>query len=114
RSIRSKDRLLFDNGVNRRIHLLLFLNVLDDGLNHNVAIGQVSLVSTPLKPGKSFGLLLRSDSAFLGTALGKLTQRLLNPGKPLVEILLFDFEHGSFKPSSGADLRNTRPHQPAT
>src|SRR4029077_7072850 len=96
------------------IHLLLFLDLLDDGLNNNVAIGQVRLVGRAFEPRADRVLLLRGDPALLRRSLRNLCQRFLDPGKALVQKLLFPFEHRDRKSSRSANLRNAGPHQPAT
>src|SRR5271156_5134101 len=114
RSIRSKDRLFLRHPINRRIHLLLLIHILDDGLNNNVAISQVRLVSSPLKPRPDRILLGRRNPTLLHRPLGKLSQRLLNPRKPLIQKPLLHFEHSHIKSRHSANLRNPRSHQPTT
>ena len=43
---------------------------------------------------------------------GKLRQRFLDSGKPLVEIFLLNFKHRHVETSRGRNLRYTGPHQP--
>ena len=111
RSVRCKNRILLHDPVNRGIHLLLLFHILDDGLNHNVAIGQVRLVGRAFEPRADRIFLLRRNPALLHRPLGKLRQRFLNPGKPFVEKLLLNLKHSHIKPSRSANLRNARPHQ---
>ncbi len=80
----------------------------------NVAVGQVSLVGRAPKPRADRVFLLRRDPTLLDRPLGKLRQRFLNPSKPLVEKLLLHFKHSDVESSRSANLRNARPHQPAT
>src|SRR5205809_1143104 len=58
-------------------------------------------------PRKRFGRF------FERSLLRQFCQRLLNPGKTLVEKFLFDFENSDTEPRSGRDLGNARAHQPA-
>ena len=60
--------------------------------------------------GTDFVLLLESNAAFFDWPLGELRQRLLNPGKTLVEIFLLDFEYGDVESGRGGDLGDAGTH----
>ena len=114
RSIRSKDRILLYDGVDRCIHLLFLFHVLDDRLDDDIAIGQVRTVRSALQSSASPVLLLGGNTTLIDRALRKLHQRFLNPGKPFVEIFLFDLEYRDVKSSHSANLRNAGSHQSTT
>ena len=63
-------------------------DIFNDGLDDDVAIGQVGFVRRPLETRADRVFLLRRDPALLHRTLGKLRQRFLDPGKTFVEILL--------------------------
>src|SRR6185312_14576712 len=96
------------------VHFLLLRHVLDDGFDDDVAVGKILALGRAFEPGERVGFLLLGDAALVWWALGKLAQRLLNTGKALVEILLFDFEDGGVESGHGTDLRDARAHQPTT
>ena len=64
------------------------------------------MLGSAFEPGTN-GLRRFLDRAFLG----KFRQRLFDPGKPLVEILLVDFEHGYIESGCGRDLRDPGTHE---
>ena len=114
RRIRSEDGVLLHDAVEGRVHLFLVLDILDDGFDHDVAVSQVLLVGRALEPRADGVFLLGRDATLLRRPLGKLGQRLFNPGKALVEKLLLNFEHGHVEPSRRGDLSDSRAHQATT
>ena len=50
RSIRSENRIFLHDAIQRRIHFLLLVHILDDGLDDDVAIGEVGLIGRTFEP----------------------------------------------------------------
>ena len=106
RGIRGEDRIFLHHAVQRGVDLFLLVDVLNYGLNDDVAISQILLAGRALKAAADH---LRT---FLERALlGKLGQRFLNPRKSFIEIFLLNFEHSDIETSRGRNLRDTRTHE---
>ncbi len=104
----------FTIAIDRRIHLLLLFTF---SMMASITMSQSArsaLLVVPLSRARIASFCCRRDPALFDRPLGKLGQRLLNPGKALVEILLLDFKHSHIKPSRSANLRNAGTHQPTT
>src|SRR5207248_849292 len=106
RGIRGEDRIFLHHAVQRGVDLFLLVDVLNYGLNDDVAISQILLAGRALKAAADH---LRT---FLERALlGKLGQRFLNPRKSSIEIFLLNFEHSDIETSRGRNLRDARTHE---
>ena len=103
-----KDRIFLHDRVQGRVHLFLLIEILDDGLDDDVAIGEIPFVGGPFQAGPN-GL----GSFFDRTFLGKFGERFFDPGESFVEKLLFDFEHGDMKPGGCRDLCDAGAHEAA-
>ena len=89
-------------------------DVLDDGLDDDVAVGEVFHVGGALQARLGFGFLLGGDAAFGRTALDQAGQRFFDAGKTFVEEFLFLLEHHHVAARGGRDLRDARAHQSTT
>src|SRR6185312_11035809 len=108
-----EDCVSFHDSIQRAEHLFLFFHVLDDGFNNDVAIGKVALTGRPLDAGPRLFGFFRRD-ARLVRLLCEFRERFLNPGKALIQKLLFLLQHGYVITRGRADLGNARAHQPTT
>ena len=114
RSVGGEDGVFLDDGVELRVGLALLGHVLDDGLDDDVAVGEVLHVGGALEPRLRGGLLLGGDAALFDAALDETRQRLLDAGKAFVEKLLFLLEHDDVAARGGRDLRDAGAHQSTT
>src|SRR5581483_4576314 len=95
--------------VERRVRLLLQLRILDDRLDHDIAIGEIFEIRRPLEAahaGIHVGLLHLS-------LLDELAEGFLDAGDSLVEKLLFDLAHDRLVSGLRGDLSDSRAHEAA-
>src|SRR5262249_6130675 len=106
RSVAGKDCVFLDDGVERRESLLLLSQVLDDGFNDDVAVGQVLRIGGAFEP-RTNGLHWLFQSALLD----KFGERLLNSGKAFIKEFLILLHYSYVVTSSSADLGDAGTHQ---
>jgi hypothetical protein len=109
RGVRGEDRLGLAQLVEPLVGLALEVEVLDDGLDDEVAVGEVFEFGRAAHAAANLPLLLGGD----GPLLGELRQRLLYPGEAALAQLARDFADDDFHPGRRAGLRDARAHQAA-
>ncbi len=114
RGVGGEDRVLLHDGVELGVGLALLLDVFDDGLDDDVAVGEVLHAGGALQARLRFGLLLSGDAALGGAALDHAGERFLDAGKTFVEKLLLLFEHDDVATRGSRNLRDARAHQATT
>ena len=99
-----------DDRFDLRVGLLLDLDVLDDRLDHEVAVLQVRVVRRARQVAERRRLRVLGDLA-LRDAVG---QELLDAAEALLQHVLVHFEDDRLEAGRRRHLRDARAHQPAT
>jgi hypothetical protein len=110
RGVRGEQRLPRARLVERLVHLALQLEVLDDGLDHDLAGAQLSELGRPPQPRQHFLHALRLQLPLVDALL----QEGFDLRQALLQQLVRDLANHDVVPGLGADLRDPRAHQPAS
>ena len=105
-----EDGVFLHDAVERCVHLFLLVDVFDDGLDDDVAVGQVLHVSRAFEPRAHSS----AGASLSGPFSANLASDFSMPAKPLSRNFCSTSSTVTSNPASGRDLRNTRTHQPAT
>ena len=110
RGVRREDGVLADDGFDLRVGLPLRLDVLDDRLDHQVAVGEIAVGGGARQPSEQLRLGLGGHLA-LGDAA---VEELVDATQPLGQRLVVHLEHDRLEPRRRRDLRDPAAHQSAT
>ena len=108
RSIGGKDGIALHDGIERAEGLALLFQVLDDGFDNKVTLGQVFFASGALQAGAD-----RCRCFLDGPFFRQLGQRLLDAGKTFIKERLLSLKDNCFQSGRRADLRDAGTHQTA-
>src|SRR5581483_6466374 len=103
--IRREYRFFLNDRIDGCEHFLFFGNILDDGFDHNVAVGKIFFFR------RAFQACSYRIRVFDRSFLSELGQGFLDSGKSLVEKSLFHLEDGHVESRSRTHLRNSGTHK---
>ena len=98
-----------DHRLDLRVGLLLDLDVLDDRLDHQIAVLQVGVLRRAGEVAERRRLRVLGDLALRR----RRRQELVDAAEPLLQHVLVHFEHDGLEPGRRRHLRDARAHQPA-
>jgi hypothetical protein len=106
--VRGQDRVAREDAFELREDLLLHVQLLDDGFDHEVAVGQVVELRRQREPLQRGIALLGRHPALFDTAVEVALDRRARPGAQLVG----DVAPDRLQPRLDDDLRDARAHRP--
>src|SRR5271165_3488665 len=113
-SVGGEDGVFLDDGVELRVGFALFGHVLDDGLDDDVAVGEVVHAGGAFQPRLRRRSLFCGDAAFVNAAFHQPRKRLLDAGETLIDEFLFLLQHDDIESRRGCNLRDAGAHQTTT